>query len=205
MKKVILPLSIVLLYIINLYASEIIHSNELRAESEGISENYNTLHQLLLPPPTESRRYSVRRIPASPDELKGTFTLILYGGNHINDLETIAILDIEGDNFYFEPYAPAFLYKIRKGLSSEKALEDSINFISWHNSFYKYELSKIPRSDGVILGYEVRPLYYPISFGTSDVLDVDYFIEGNKIKTIIKLIPSVERLLLDGDGKVFGE
>lgn len=45
---------------------------------------------------------------AKAEEIKGSFTLIFYGGRHINDLETAVFLDKEGDQYEFEPYAPEF-------------------------------------------------------------------------------------------------
>ena len=48
------------------------------------------------------------------DDVKGVFTLILYGARDINDIETLAILDREGDQYTLEPYAPAFDYKVKK-------------------------------------------------------------------------------------------
>ena len=36
---------------------------------------------------------------AKDEDIKGSFTLILYGSRHLSDIETIAILDIEGDRY----------------------------------------------------------------------------------------------------------
>jgi hypothetical protein len=42
------------------------------------------------------------------DEIEGEFRLILHGGNHQRDGETIVILDVEGDPYTVVPYAPQF-------------------------------------------------------------------------------------------------
>jgi len=138
---------------------------------------------------------------AIPADVSGTFTLILYGANYLDDLETIAILDYEGDDYHFEPYAPAFNYKVRKEVQAQEALKEAEKFVSFHSSFWKSQMSKILNKEGVPIGYEVRPLYRPFIYGISDVLDVYYFLKGNgKVKTIIRLDNSVENTGISGDG-----
>lgn len=132
-------------------------------------------------------------------DIKGSFTLILYGGRHLNDIETIAILDIEGDQYIFEPYAPEFDYKIKRGIPAKEALEEAERFVSWHSSFYRIQLSKILDDKDNVIGYELRPLYQPLAFGVSDVLDVDYRIKDSRVIVRIKLKPQIERMLFDGD------
>ncbi len=135
------------------------------------------------------------------EEITGTFTLILYGANHINDLETIAIMDREGDNIKFQPYAPEFLYRVKNNIPAEEALKESIKFISRHNSFHHYEINKIMDKGNNVLGYEVRPIYEPLAFGIADVLDVDYILDEGYVKIYIRLIPSVERMLYNEEEK----
>jgi hypothetical protein len=127
--------------------------------------------------------------------VKGVFTLILYGARDINDIETLVLLDIEGDQYTLEPYAPAFDYKIKKGLSEKAALKEAYKFIGYHNAFLRPQLSKIIDDKGNAIGYEVRPLYLPFVFGRSDVLEVDYSLKGDKVRVTIKIIPSIERAL----------
>jgi len=129
------------------------------------------------------------------DDVKGVFTLILYGARDINDIETLAILDLEGDQYTLEPYAPDFDYKVKKGLSEKTALKEAYEFISYHNSFLRPQVSKIINSKGNTIGYEVMPLYLPFVFGRSDVLEVDYWLRDGKVKVTIRIIPSIERAL----------
>ncbi|WP_333653778.1 hypothetical protein [Dissulfurispira sp.] len=136
---------------------------------------------------------------AKDADIKGSFTLILYGSRHLNDIETIAILDIEGDSYSFEPYAPEFDYKIKKDIPAKEALEEAERFVSWHSSFYRTQLSRILDEKGNVIGYELRPLYRPLAFGVSDVLDVDYRIEDGRVVVRIRLKPQIERMLFDGD------
>jgi len=136
---------------------------------------------------------------AKPEDVRGIFTLILYGGKYLDDLETVAILDLEGDRYTFEPYAPGYDYKIKGGIPAKEALEEAEKFVSFHSSFRRTILGKILDKEGNTIGYEVRPLYYPTTFGVSDVLDVDYFIRDGKVISYIRLKPAVEKQLHGGD------
>ena len=140
-----------------------------------------------------------------PVDVSGTFTLILYGANYLDDLETVAILDYEGDEYHFEPFAPTFNFKVRKGVKAQEALKDAEQFVSFHSSFWKSQLSVVVNEEGITIGYEVRPLYRPFIYGISDVLDIYYFLKGDgKIKTIIRLNNSVKDPGLSGDGPSCG-
>lgn len=136
---------------------------------------------------------------ANDADIKGVFSLILYGSRHLNDIETIVILDIEGDSYSFEPYAPEFDYKIKKGIPAKEALEEAERFVSWHSLFHYSQLSKILDEKGNVIGYEIRPLYQPLAFGVSDVLDVDYRVKDSRVIVRIKLKPQIERMLFNGD------
>jgi len=132
---------------------------------------------------------------ARKEDVKGVFTLILYGGRDMNDIERVAILDLEGDKYTFEPYAPEFDYRIKKDLSEKDALESASEFVSSHNAFWYSQLSRIMDDKGNIIGYEMRPLYRPFVYGVSDVLDVYYSLKDEKVRAYIRIIPSVERAL----------
>jgi hypothetical protein len=142
---------------------------------------------------------------AMPEDVTGAFTLILYGANYLDDLETIAILDYEGDDYHFEPFAPAFKFKVSEGVKAQDAVKEAEKFVSFHSSFWKSQMSKILDKEGVTIGYEIRPLYRPFIYGISDILDVYYFLKGNgKVKTIIRQKHSVEDTSVSSDGPSFG-
>jgi hypothetical protein len=132
---------------------------------------------------------------AKKDDVQGLFTLILYGGRNNNDVESVAILDLEGDQYTIEPQAPEFDYKMKKGLSAKEALDGAYKFISYHNSFYRSQLSRIIDNEGDTIGYELRPLYMPFVFGISDILKINYSLKDGRVKVFIKIIPSVEKAL----------
>jgi hypothetical protein len=129
---------------------------------------------------------------AAEQDVTGTFRLILYGCTHYDDLETIAILDKEGDRFAFEPFAPDFIYRVKKGVPAKAALSEAKQFANCHNAFGRTQLSRLVDASGETLGFEMRPLYMPFVFGVEDVLRTDYRIEDDKIIVTIRLAGSVE-------------
>jgi hypothetical protein len=136
---------------------------------------------------------------AKAEEVTGNFILILYGGSHMNDLETIAFLDKEGDQYEFEPYAPEFDYKVKKGVPAGDALKEARKFVSFHNAFWRSQLSRILDEKGNIIGYEVRPLYRPFVYGRDDLLEVYYRIKDGKVIAYIRLVPDVFNNFFFGD------
>lgn len=133
------------------------------------------------------------------DRISGTFTLILYGARFSGDVENVAILDIEGDKYTFEVFAPDFDYKVRMHVPVQEAIKSAEGFIASHGSFKYPQISQIKDLEGRVIGYEFRPLYSASEFGFFDVLDIDYWIEGNKVKVRIGLIPEVKQRLFNDD------
>lgn len=136
---------------------------------------------------------------ASPARLKGTYSLILYGCTHFDDLRTLAILDREGDPYTVEPYAPAFDYRVIKNLPAREALKKAESFVGGCSpEFMHSQLSAILTKDGAVAGYEVMPLYRSYAYPGSHVLDTYYFLEKDKIMAVIKLKHWVE-MMREGD------
>jgi len=146
----------------------------------------------------DAARY-LKTVEAKDQEVTGTFTLILYGGRHINDLETLVILDKEGDRYEFEPYAPEYDYKVKKGVTAGDALSEAKKFVSFHNAFWRSQLSKILDEKGNIIGFELRPLYHPFVYGRDDLLEVYYRVKDGKVIAFIRLIPEVFNTFFFGD------
>ncbi len=137
---------------------------------------------------------------AVASEVQGTYTLILYGGRYSSDLQTVAILAREGTGYAFEPYAPEFDYRVIQGVPAKEALSAAESFVRNHPSAYRSQLARILGPGGEVLGYELRPLYFPLDFGVTDVLDVTYWLTDRKVVVRVHLIPSVEMMLRDGGG-----
>ncbi len=138
---------------------------------------------------------------AQASEVTGSYTVLFYGCNFFNDLETIALLDKEGDRYTFEPYAPDFKYRVNKGVDAKDAIEEATKFVNCNTAFRRAQLSKILAPNGDTLGYEVRPLYQSFVYGADDVLYTTYSLKDNKVVIYIRLIPSIETMLEDGGRK----
>jgi hypothetical protein len=135
--------------------------------------------------------------------LTGTFTVILYGANHIDDIATVAILDIEGDGYEIELFAPDFTFVVNEGQSAGEAMDSARHHVSFHPVFLRAHLRKILSHDGSVIGYELRPVYYPLAHGVSDVMKVHYFMmEGGKVRAHIRLKDSVD-IRGDGEGDAY--
>ncbi len=151
------------------------------------------LMSFMIAPAYANSTYLEREIVKDEKTIAGTFTAILYGGSYSNDFETIAVLDVENDEYTFEPYTSEFNYTLKKHLSAEEAIKEAMHFVSDHGSFINAHLSKVMNSDGSVLGYEVRPLYLPLRYGLADVLDVSYLLKGEKVTIYLYLKPFIRR------------
>ncbi|NJD57047.1 MAG: hypothetical protein FIA94_11675 [Nitrospirae bacterium] len=134
-------------------------------------------------------------------EIAGTYNVIFYGCNYFNDPETVVFLDKVGDPYTFEPFAPDFVYRIKKGLPASEALAEADNFPNCTSSFRYAQVRRIAAPSGDILGYELRPLYHSFVFGRDDVLNVDYLLKDDKVVIYVTLDPSVEKMLREGSSR----
>ncbi len=145
----------------------------------------------------------LRAEPVSDDkEIFGTFDLILFGGNYLDDLETVAILDREGDGYVMKPFSAEFNFKTLEGLSAKDAIDKANHHVSFHSSFTGTWLRRVLDEEGArVIGYELRPLYDPFSIGEYNVLEIDYWLkEDGEVKVTIRLKERVERRLME-DGE----
>lgn len=130
----------------------------------------------------------------------GVFKVILYGGKHANDLETVAFLDIDGDAYTLKPYGAKFNFTEYAGQEGFEAYNTAKEFVSSHRSFKRSELREIMGPQGGVIGYEVRPLYRMLEFGTDDLVDVTYELTGaNDVQIYVRLQESVERMMESRD------
>jgi hypothetical protein len=132
---------------------------------------------------------------ANAAQVQGTFTLILYSGPWPQSIGRVAFLDREDDRITFEPYTPDFDYKIFKGIPAKEAIARAEAFVSTHSSFHHGQLACIRDEYERVVGFEMRPVYLPTTYGTSDVLFIDYSLRDNKIIIHIRINPDIERML----------
>ncbi len=131
---------------------------------------------------------------ADPAEVKGIYTLLLYGCRYPDDIKNVAFLVDEGSKYPLEIYDLDTSYKVKKGVPAQQALSEADSFVrcSTHR-VWQTQLLRIPDDSGGTIGYEVRPLYLPPEFGFPDVLLVSYALKDGAVRAYIKLDPNVEK------------
>lgn len=131
---------------------------------------------------------------ADPAALSGTYTLILYGGRHPVDLETMAILVDEKSPYPVEVYALESMYKVTKGLSASQALHAGNAFLrSGSYTLWDTLLRKIADPAGKTIGYELKPLYRPMDIGTPEPVLSAYSLKDGTVFVYISLHPMVKQ------------
>jgi hypothetical protein len=114
------------------------------------------------------------------DVIEGEFRLILYGGNHQGDRETIVMLDVEGDPYTVVPYAPQFAYTISEGVEARAALDQASHFLQTQMEYGRSMVRRVFDAEGTTIAYEIRPLYKPTRYGVPDLLDVQYLLQDDR-------------------------
>ena len=143
---------------------------------------------------------------AQPAAVTGTYTLLLYGCHYPDDVKDVAILLDERSTQPFEIYDIKTSYKVKKGVPAKEALSEAEAFIRCSSRRVNYTgLRSIPDGAGGILGYEVRPLYFPTEFGFPDIMLINYvMLKDGMIRAYIKLNPDVEKQLAASGGDKSG-
>ncbi len=128
-------------------------------------------------------------VSARPEEMAGTYDIYLYGHRYAGDFKNIVFLIPQGGRYVFELYAAEFDYTLKKCIPADAAIEEAEEFVKFHYSFRRSQLSKVLDYEGRVVGYELRPLYYDFSY--SDVLDVHYIIKDDKVIASVGLKPEI--------------
>ncbi len=140
---------------------------------------------------------------AGPDDIKGTYSLMLYGCHYPAQINNVAILVAENSKYPVEIYDLDTSYKLKKDVPARQALAEADSFVRCSSyRIWQTQLRRIPDDSGGTIGYEVRPLYLPYEFGMPDVLLVSYSIHNGVVRVSIKVNRDVEREIegLGGDG-----
>ena len=137
---------------------------------------------------------------AQPADVTGTYTLLLYGCHYADDVKNVAILIDEGNKSPFEIYDINTSYTVKKGVPAKQALSEADSFVrcSSHRVL-QTELRRIPDANSNILGYEMRPLYFPLDFGKTDIFLISYSLKDGTIRAYIRLLPDVEKKIKGPD------
>jgi len=121
----------------------------------------------------------------------GLYTLTLYREAQYGGLKTIAFLVPEGNGYSLVPYAPAYDYTTISNVGGQEGLRRAIAFISNNPTYTNYEIRRISDPMGKTVGYEVRPLYDATANGRSDVMWLEYGLNGGTVNVHIHLYQSI--------------
>ncbi len=135
--------------------------------------------------------------PAEPSDVKGTYTALLYGCRYPSDIKTLAILLRDGARYPVDIFDLPTSYQVKKGLSAEEALAEANSFIrcGGMHRITGTRITRIPDGAGGTIGFDVRAVYFPLEFGTTDVLLVTYTKVNGMVRAYVRLDPDVEREL----------
>jgi hypothetical protein len=126
----------------------------------------------------------------------GPFAAILYSTSEHEFLETAVFLDLEGDAYELQPFGASFNYSLVNGLAGAEADRQAREFITARVMSNKIELRAIIGPEGTPVGYELRALQLPVTYGESDVLDISYIPrQDGRITIYVRLKDRIERLL----------
>jgi hypothetical protein len=136
----------------------------------------------------------LRTSAADPSEVKGTYTLLLYGCHYPAQLQEVAILVDDAGRYPITIHDLDSSYRVKKGVPAEQALSEADRFVRCStNRIWRTEMRKILDDSGGTLGYEVTPLYDPVQFGIPNVIQTSYSLQNGVVKAYIRLFPDMER------------
>jgi hypothetical protein len=125
--------------------------------------------------------------------IAGTYSLLLYGCHYPEQIDNVAILVEENSKYPLEIYDIDTSYTVKKSIPAQQAIAEADAFVrcSSHR-ILETQITRIPDDSGGTMGYEVRPLYVVMEFGTPDVLRINYSLMNGKVRVYIKKAPQVE-------------
>jgi hypothetical protein len=122
---------------------------------------------------------------AALDMDRGSYNLILYGGQNYRDLASVAILDRTDDAYTILPYGATFKYHIIENLSADKAVERGSLLINDLHTYKSTETRAIYGPNNTIIGYELRPLFWPLDTGHfGDIVNTSYVLQAENQVTV---------------------
>ena len=91
----------------------------------------------------------------------------------------------------------------KKGVPANEAIVEATAFVACStHRVWKTQFSRIVDADGATVGYELRPLYFPLEFSNPDPLEISYFRREDGVRVYIRIDSTVMRDLEGaGDGR----
>ena len=151
---------------------------------------------LLFLTPVQASGRDLATRAASPSDITGTYTLLLYGCHYPEDIKDLAILVDANSRYTVEIYDLPTSYKTKKDVAGPEALRESEKFVRC--SFRRVTGTRIRRivdEQGGTVGFEVRPLFFPLEFGQQDVMLVNYEVRDGSVRAYVRLDDDVKRAI----------
>jgi hypothetical protein len=124
----------------------------------------------------------------STDIEPGTYKVITYDRVETNDPVSIVLLQQEGSGQTVKFTSPGAVNVRATGLSADEAVRLGQNYIERTPTVQDTELVKVT-SEGSVVGYEMRPVFMPLRYGSSDVVGTNYSVEPNRTLASVVLDP----------------
>lgn len=138
---------------------------------------------------------------ATPGEIPGVFTLLLVGASYNNDAERVAILDLEGDAYTFQPVMPDYRFTKVPGLTAAAALAQAEKYLALHCAYNGYRLKSLALPEGKTVGYELIPDLPAALCEYGNVVTVGYRVgDDGVIKVYTHLVMPTINDSFSGDG-----
>ena len=99
------------------------------------------------------------RMETDTEISKGTYFVTLYGRRNARDVETVAVLDMENDDFQLIAPHSMNYQTIYKNAGAEEAYKLAADFLGSLVIINRIERRTIFGPEGQVIGYELRPLF----------------------------------------------
>lgn len=116
----------------------------------------------------------------------GSYKLVTYEQGTTNDPVMVAILQKEGTPYNLK-FGTRGIVKDLGTLPAEDAIKQAEAFVESSATVRDVEVAEIYGPDGTVLGYEVTPVFMPLRYGSSDVVDTHYDIQTDRNRTLASI------------------
>jgi hypothetical protein len=126
------------------------------------------------------------------DVQAGTYNVIGYEQETVNGPIRVAILQKEdAPNIKFK--TPGDTKQVT-GLTQDNAIRQAEAYVKANPAVTKTELSKMYDADGTLIGYEMSPIFLPMRYGSSDVVDSHFRISEDRTLAYVTVDPLLQQV-----------
>jgi hypothetical protein len=138
---------------------------------------------------------NLRTTPSTAESISGIFDVTFYSNQDYDGLKQIVILDLVDDAYEIVLYEPKYYMQTVKHAKGDDAEKSAVEFLKDHPNYINYKINKILDKEGNAIGFEIRPLYAPATYGITDVMQNYYTLEDDgKVRATITLKGQIRRI-----------